>query len=325
MADRMQGLAGSPIEQHVLGLLDPAMLGGFDHTPSGTDASDLTEEALDQLSPFRSNVFEQLDREEDLARRTSRNNVYMPNEYTDWSVLEFVNRHRDWSRARVEFGVNRLLYYETQLHELGHCLGLRHMFGASADTENYFEDYYLINDAIPLPDPTAYDTDGTPGFSSVEQQNYEDAYDVAKRRREEAGIDLWTNSSVMEYTSQWYNRTVSQAGRYDVAAISFGYGDLTELYDNTAGLPYTEITPVNTPRIWAKYYVVVRCAAPTPTVRTAHRVAAVLTCCQPTCPRVSRRPVFPILRARLGTRCAPTLMMTSRQISWAKPLRTISP
>jgi hypothetical protein len=47
---------------------------------------------------------------------------------------------------------------------------------------------------------------------------------------------------------------VSAAGRYDVAAVSFGYGDLVEVYDNEAGLDLDDLDPSNTPRAWAKYY-----------------------------------------------------------------------
>ncbi|MCA9582221.1 MAG: hypothetical protein KC416_10540, partial [Myxococcales bacterium] len=186
--------------------------------------------------------------------RNGRHNVMMPNEYVDHSVQHFVNEHQDWPRARLEFALNRMLYFETQLHELGHCQGLRHDFGGSADNGNYYDDYYLINEGLPLPDPESFDKDATPGLSPDEQLLFEEAYANRRKQRELAGIDRWMNSSVMEYTANWYERTTARAGRYDFAAIGFGYGDIVEIYDNEDERPLSEITPVNTRRIAATYY-----------------------------------------------------------------------
>src|SRR5688500_3248723 len=61
------------------------------------------------------------------------------------------------------------------------------------------------------------------------------------------------NSSIMEYTANWYER-LQPLGRYDRAAINFGYGDFVEVYDNAAGTPRAELNAQNTPRVWAKYY-----------------------------------------------------------------------
>ncbi len=252
--DRRAALVGSDIEHRTMQSLETLMLAGVSVIPDGFGPADINEPLLDAVSPFRKPVHEQFRSFIEQESLASRMNVMMPNEYVDDSVLFFVKAHRDWPRARLEIALNQMLYFQTQLHELGHCLGLRHDFGASADHKNYDDEYYQIIERIPLPDPARFEQDGVPGLSAEEQIDFESALDAARSKRELAGIDRHMDSSIMEYTAQWYERVHSEAGRYDVAAVNFAYGDFVEVYDNVAGRTQDEVTPVNTERLWAKYY-----------------------------------------------------------------------
>ncbi len=253
-SDRLRSLAGTDLERRAMENFDTLAMAGIDRLPDGMGPSDINDNILDRVSPFRVNAFERLQYQNDVERRIGESSVLMPNEFTDNSVMEFVQRHSDWPRARLEIELNQMLMYQTELHEMGHCLGLRHSFKASADNRNYDDNYYYIAAAIPLPNPADFDTDGTSGLNPDEVKAWEDAYDAAKKRRELAGIDRWMDSSIMEYTAQWYERTSTGTGRYDDMAINLAYADLIELYDNSAGTPVEDITPVNTPRVWVKYY-----------------------------------------------------------------------
>ncbi|MEO0323792.1 MAG: hypothetical protein AAF447_12605, partial [Myxococcota bacterium] len=185
--DRLRTLVGTDLEQRLLANPDTLAMAGIDRldrVPAGFSVDDMDNGILDRISPFRVGAFEQLRYQNEVERQIGESNVMMPNEFTDYSVLEFVNRHRDWPRARLELALNQLLYYQTQLHELGHCLGLRHSFGASTDIPNYDEEYHLINARVPYPVPDTFDEDGDLGLSEAEQAEYEAAYDRVKELRE---------------------------------------------------------------------------------------------------------------------------------------------
>jgi hypothetical protein len=260
-SDRLRRLAGTDIERRLVSGEEAFVMAGFDGLPETESVDSPSEAILDRASPFRRSAIDRFEDARDFHTRLGLSNMILPNEYTDDSVLSFVNEHRNWSRVRVEFELNRRLYRDTQVHEMGHCLGLRHHFGGTADPHNYFDGYYTINERFPLPDPNTFNTDGVAGLSPTEQIAFEDAFRRARRLRELAGIDQWMNSSVMDYTPNWYQR-INGAGRHDYMAISFGYGDIVDIYHNVAAadgtnrapLPVDRITPVNTQRVGVKYY-----------------------------------------------------------------------
>jgi hypothetical protein len=231
MSDRKQKLIGTDLERRLVAGLDARSENGVS---SAAGVSPLSDKDLAKVSPLRTTVQQRLDAQRERENRYSRANVTLPNEYTDDSVQWFVSRHQDWPRARLEFEINRLLYRETQLHEMGHCLGMRHDFGGSADSENYRDEYYDIIARYPTPKYEDFDTDGTPGLSGSESLAYEEAYSAVRSKRELAGIDGAMNSSTMEYTANWYER-LQPLGKYDTAAISFAYGDLVEAYTGQSG------------------------------------------------------------------------------------------
>lgn len=252
--DRMATLAGTDIERRLLGDEELFALAGVGVLPRGVNRAELREQLLREVSPFRGGLERQIRRSIENELRLNAAGMHMVNEFTDDSVLWYVNQHRDWPRARVEFELNRRLYRQTEIHEMGHCVGLRHDFGASADTQNYAPNYYLIANAFPLPDPRTFDRDGTPGFSPDEQRDYEDAYRAARRRRELAGIDAWMNSAIMEYTANWYQR-IQGAGFHDWMAVALGYAGLVDIYDNRDGRRPSEVNSSNTPRAYLQYYL----------------------------------------------------------------------
>jgi len=253
--DRITNLRGTETERRLTSNWDTMAMAGVANVPPGFGAGNMPEGILNRASPFRVTAPEQLAQFDALETKIARSNMHMPNEYIDNSVAYFVQKHLTWPRARLEFELNRLLYRQTQVHEMGHCMGLRHDFGGSADTDNYADDYYVIDAAYPLPDPQSatYQRDGVVGFNTEEQLAYEDDYKETRELRELAGIDGWANSSIMDYTANWYQR-LQPSGRYDHHAIRMGYGDVVELGDNSDGELAEDVTPINTPRSFFRWY-----------------------------------------------------------------------
>ncbi len=253
-SDRLDRIAGTPQEAQLLSTADTMVMAGMNFLPDGFTSGDIDDELRAAASPLQGgNIRDALADYSDLGVRMGINSLHMPTEYTDDSALWFVNQHRTWPRARVEIELNRRLYRDTQVHEMGHCLGLLHNFGGTADPNNYEDDYYRIDAAYPLPTPESFDRDGTPGLSPGEQLAFENAWTDARSVRERAGIDTWMNSSVMDYTAQWYER-IQGAGYYDRMAVSFGYGDVVHIYRNTERLQVQQINPSSVQRVGVKWY-----------------------------------------------------------------------
>jgi hypothetical protein len=227
------------------------MMNGIVSRPIGGSLSD---DFLMDFSPLVNDVATMDRRNKERALQYSlRTMEFGPPGY-DWSIKRYVDQHLGWPRARISIELSRQLFIGTESHELGHCLGMRHQFAASADWRNYDDNYYRIAEENPWPVPLDSDTDpvGDPGhgvLDAEEERAYQDEYALVKQARDTAGIAAHTASSTMEYTADWYEDE-SAMGKFDKAAMLFGYGEMAEVYVNSTNATPDEIDPREARDVW---------------------------------------------------------------------------
>ena len=135
---------------------------------------------------------------------------------------------RGKSRAElIEYFMNGM-FVGTQLHEIGHAVGLRHNFAASTDALNYHDEYWLIQQAVVegrITEDEAYSIQGelVQEFTDREDMDY-------------LTLSEFQLASVMDYAADFTGRFVG-LGKYDLAAIKFAYGEAVEYWRDDVELP----------------------------------------------------------------------------------------
>ncbi len=159
--------------------------------------------------------------------RTVRNKFYkVSSELNDKGEEFFVLKDGNTEQQVYNFMLAQTMG-DTQLHEIGHTVGLRHNFSGSTDALNFGPNYWAArgnvrraNEQRPIPEWEI-------GASGPER----DALNLAL----EDGLRDNQDSSIMDYASTY--GTSTDLGSYDLAAIKYAYGDVVEVFDNTAITP----------------------------------------------------------------------------------------
>ena len=108
-------------------------------------------------------------------------------------------------------------------HEVGHTIGLRHNFAGSYDSLNYHNHYWdHRSENIVLRDPI---TDGDMEMQDLFNQG------VLTATQSQNRIEEYETSSIMDYGNK-FNSDFNGLGKYDHAAITFGYTKHVEVFED---------------------------------------------------------------------------------------------
>lgn len=192
-------------------LVDDEVLMATGHDP----ATAVTEMDLKRASVARGGFArEAMTREKLRERFATQRNMYLAS-MADDALMGLAKELKDVPSDEAYEIIRRAIYTAVIAHEVGHTLGLMHNFSGSEDVLNYFPEYWEIRDdgevGPRLEDPMTQ--------AEVDAKIYDYAY-----------------SSIMDYAGR-YTIDGKGVGRYDEAAILFGYGERVEVYKDDFGIP----------------------------------------------------------------------------------------
>jgi hypothetical protein len=230
-ATRLAQIRGTPLERMLIN--DEVVLGHGRGKYSLT--APLTDEAVQDLSPVTWGTIDAQRADGQRRSKASERCVWL-NEFDDPGVIGLAKSVKAagltgdalWQRLRED------IYRGVMLHEIGHTLGLRHNFGASADALNYKPEYWPLRSRNIMSDPV---TVGDLLGMACELETPQNAEACAAQR--DGRMVEYQYSSVMDYGAK-FNSDIHGIGHYDRAAIAAGYGDLIEVFDDEVSAPMRE-------------------------------------------------------------------------------------
>ena len=122
------------------------------------------------------------------------------------------------------------------IHEMGHCLGMRHNFASSYDAPNFMPQYWQLRTAEgsePACSFGATDAKGCYGRRDIDAETDDELglapRDSTGRSQGRPGVGYFGNTSVMEYEQDYLSPGF---GSYDMMYMKAVYGGVLETYDN---------------------------------------------------------------------------------------------
>lgn len=161
-------------------------------------------------------------------------------EFTDPSIVGLALEYEAGNKSREEIyrDLRHRIFVAVMLHEVGHTLGLRHNFGGSSDALNYFDDFWRLLELDPDPNVALGQVS-----DDEERRRLQSCIDTADRVGQPTPTTLeclrgseLRQASIMDYGAR-FNSDFMGIGKYDRAAIAFGYGGLLEVFDDGVPVP----------------------------------------------------------------------------------------
>jgi hypothetical protein len=194
---KFDAIKGTDVEKQLMTTDILNLFGGYEPELQ-TNNPDLYARILEAARP--ANLFSQKAKDARAARfQTLASNgcLYME-DFADDSIIGTAMELAGLPPDEIYKRLRAAIFRGVAEHEVGHTMGLRHNFAGSTDALNYQDDYWQIR------------TGGTPEATWHDQKISEFQY-----------------STVMDYGAK-FNSDVHGLGKYDRAAIRFGYGQIVE-------------------------------------------------------------------------------------------------
>lgn len=212
---RLQKLRGSDLERRLI-TPEVLMAQGLDpRTP-------VTPSLLSKVSPLSRFTASHYRFKQQQRRRLGAHGVDLAEASLNDAILGFALGQKGVDPQTVWKRVREQVFLSTALHEVGHAVGLRHNFAGSYDPMNYPKQYWDLrtSNGAKQPRPRYLDPE-----SDAEHQG------VRLPNGLTAGISEFMQSSIMDYGAN-FNSDIQGLGRYDRAALKFGYGSLVEVFES---------------------------------------------------------------------------------------------
>lgn len=213
-AQRLEKLRGSDLERRLL-TPEVLMAHGLDPRAPVTQALQAKVSPLARFTPAH-HQFQQQQR-----RRLGAHGVDLASASLNDAILGFALGQKGVDPQEVWRRIREQVFLSTALHEVGHTLGLRHNFAGSYDPMNYPKQYWDLR--------TANGTK-TPRPRYLDPESPAELAGVTAPSGLKAGISEFMQSSIMDYGAN-FNSDIQGLGKYDAAAIKFGYGELVEVFE----------------------------------------------------------------------------------------------
>jgi hypothetical protein len=202
-ASKLSLIKGTAVEQM---MMTPDILAA--KLPASKPGDQLTPDQLAQASPVNWLSPAAHDQQTQAIQSLSTNGCVYLGEFADDAIMGLALQLKQKTGQALWTEIRRRIFRGLADHEMGHTLGLRHNFSGSSDALNYQDSFWKIHENPQL----------TP-----EQQD-------------EQSISEFRYSTVMDYGSR-FNSDINGLGKYDYAAIRFGYGGLVDVMPTGAVNP----------------------------------------------------------------------------------------